>query len=249
MFESLRVATLTVLVALLLMSCSAAPISLNFPSEKPWTNYSLGEVRTTPTGSTMMEGVDGAVSVPTYRLTGLLKVDGTSKQPPTSDIWSARYHYHGPCTGGRYVLTNPLFYQNTIGVIVTEDGSIPCERAVMRCTGAREGNTWPVEDGVGLRPFTRLPFSPEAGGVRWELVYSGRSGNEVGIAYREYSNGANTSLARPGFFQDLKYDVATSSRVVFRSIELEILEATNTGITFRVIGDSQRLPVAPVKSP
>lgn len=242
MRHTLKVLLIGATLASVLMSCSA-PISVNKPIDKPWVSYSVGEVRKASTGSTMVSGLDGARYLPGFLLVGALQVESIGQQPPrTSGAWSAQYLYDGPCKGGRYLITNPRFYANRIGIIVAEDGTITCEEPVMRCCGMRAGNTWRVVDGVGTRPFVPEPFPAEAGGVKWELVYSGRSGNEIGLTYREYTNGAEGTMARPAFFQDLKYDISASTQVVFRSVELEILEATNTGITFRVTRDAQRLP-------
>jgi hypothetical protein len=76
--------------------------------------------------------------------------------------------------------------------------------------------------------------------VGWELIYSGRSGNEVSLSYREYmAAGAAAGIARPAFYQDLKYDLAHSHRIVFRSMELEIVDASNAGVQFRVLRDGE----------
>lgn len=64
-----------------------------------------------------------------------------------------------------------------------------------------------------------------------ELVYTGRSQNTVTVLYREYAN----DLARPAFTQELRYDLAEPGEVGFRGARFEIVKATNTEITFRVI--------------
>lgn len=69
-----------------------------------------------------------------------------------------------------------------------------------------------------------LPFS------KYELVYSGISGDTIRVAYREYSR---EDLARTAFFQDLTYNKG-SPTIGFRDIEIEVLEANNGGIRFIV---------------
>ncbi len=49
--------------------------------------------------------------------------------------------------------------------------------------------------------------------------------------YREYSG----DFARPAFYQDLVFDLSDSKIVGFRSARIEIIEATNTEVTYRVL--------------
>jgi len=63
------------------------------------------------------------------------------------------------------------------------------------------------------------------------LIYSGRVGNKINIAYREFSN----SLARPAFNNNVEYDLTDSKIIGYKGAELEILEATNQAIKFKVI--------------
>lgn len=71
---------------------------------------------------------------------------------------------------------------------------------------------------------TTLPFK------KFELVYSGRSGDTIRIAYREYSP---QDLARTAFFQELTYSVS-EPLIRFKDLEIEVSEATNSSIKFVV---------------
>ena len=62
------------------------------------------------------------------------------------------------------------------------------------------------------------------------LIYSGKVGDKINIGYREFSN----SAARPAFNNDVEYDLSESQLIGYRGAELEILEATNTYIRYRV---------------
>ena len=66
-----------------------------------------------------------------------------------------------------------------------------------------------------------------------ELIYTGRSGNTIHISYREYKQ----DFARPAFFQELRYDMGQSTKVVFKQYKLKIIEATNEYIQFIVLRD------------
>jgi hypothetical protein len=63
------------------------------------------------------------------------------------------------------------------------------------------------------------------------LLYSGRVGDRINISYREFSG----NVARPAFTNDVEYDLSDSNEIGYRGAVLEILEATNTSITYRVI--------------
>jgi len=69
--------------------------------------------------------------------------------------------------------------------------------------------------------------------VRKELIYSGRSGNTIEISYREFRGG----LAAPAFYQNVKYDLSESRLVTFQNFRIEIIDADNQSITYRVISD------------
>lgn len=63
------------------------------------------------------------------------------------------------------------------------------------------------------------------------LIYSGRVGNKINISYREFSN----DLARPAFNNDVEYDLSASRLVGYKGAQIEVIEADNSGITYRVI--------------
>lgn len=86
-----------------------------------------------------------------------------------------------------------------------------------------------ARDGI---PFTRIYHHlQDKQSFKRELVYTGVSKNVIFILYREFKD----DFARPAFSQELKYDLSESRVVGFRGARLEIFEATNQGITYRVL--------------
>lgn len=82
------------------------------------------------------------------------------------------------------------------------------------------------------KPFTRTKRpSMEADGFQQTLIYSGKVGSKINIGYREFSN----SYARPAFNNDVEYDLSESQVIGYKGSELEILDATNRDITFKLI--------------
>ena len=64
-----------------------------------------------------------------------------------------------------------------------------------------------------------------------ELVYNGGADDVIRFMYREFKN----DMARPAFTQNLVYDLKQGNRVVFRSVELEVVDANNTEIRYRLL--------------
>ena len=63
------------------------------------------------------------------------------------------------------------------------------------------------------------------------LIYSGKVGNKINIGYREFSN----DLARPAFNNDVEYDLSESKIIGYKGARIEVIEATNEYIKYKVI--------------
>lgn len=63
------------------------------------------------------------------------------------------------------------------------------------------------------------------------LIYSGRIGNKINIGYRELSS----NMARPAFNNDVEYDLTESRVIGYKGARLEVIEATNEHIKYRVL--------------
>jgi hypothetical protein len=71
--------------------------------------------------------------------------------------------------------------------------------------------------------------------MQYELIYSGKAGTVIKVVYREFSN----DLARPAFSQELQYDLNESKIVKFRKTTIEVIQATNQEITYKVLESPQ----------
>lgn len=63
------------------------------------------------------------------------------------------------------------------------------------------------------------------------LLYSGKSGDEIKISYREFSNDS----ARPAFNNDAVYDISESKVIGYKGAEIEVIKVDNTSITYRLL--------------
>lgn len=64
-----------------------------------------------------------------------------------------------------------------------------------------------------------------------EFIFNGRYENNLKFIYREFSN----DLARPSFTQEVQYDLGSGNKIGFKNLLIEVLNATNTDISFKVI--------------
>ena len=63
------------------------------------------------------------------------------------------------------------------------------------------------------------------------LIYNGKVGERILLGYREFSN----DFARPAFSNNVEYDLKSSNVIGYRGARLEVVEATNVGITYKVL--------------
>lgn len=84
-------------------------------------------------------------------------------------------------------------------------------------------------DGVQLTTYPLLTDDS----FQQTLIYSGKVGDKIKIGYREFSNNA----ARPAFNNDVDYDLTQSKVIGYKGARLEIIDATNESIKYRVISN------------
>jgi hypothetical protein len=80
--------------------------------------------------------------------------------------------------------------------------------------------------------YERMTYvDPTAPAFEQELVYNGRAESILKFLYREFVTGT----ARPAFTQDVQYDLNEGNVIGFKSARLQVIEATNTSITYKVL--------------
>ena len=63
------------------------------------------------------------------------------------------------------------------------------------------------------------------------LIYSGKVGNKINVGYREFSG----NYARPAFNNNVEYDLSESNTIGYKGALLEVIEATNQYIKYKVL--------------
>lgn len=72
---------------------------------------------------------------------------------------------------------------------------------------------------------------PQKDYFKQEFIYNGRVGNALKFTYREFVD----DLARPAFTQELQYDLSESNIIGFRGLRIEVINASNTKIEYKVL--------------
>ena len=85
-----------------------------------------------------------------------------------------------------------------------------------------------IEDGK-VKEIEKVVVGPS--NFKQELIYNGRVGNGLKFIYREFTE----NLVRPSFTQSVQYDLSKSNVIGFKTLEIEIIDATNTDISYKVI--------------
>src|SRR5689334_4682344 len=136
-----RLATVFV-AALAAASCYARPLLTPLqPEPGTVSNFTLGLARVAAAGQVMLERTEGSAVLPGFVLDKPITVKGL-RSPQASSAWKSRFEYKGTCPSGRYVLTAPAFYNERLGIIVGEDGTIDCPHPVIQLRGAKMGRSW-----------------------------------------------------------------------------------------------------------
>lgn len=94
------------------------------------------------------------------------------------------------------------------------------------------GLVQPVCDTEFSYQFIERPFR-SVNDFQQTLIYSGRVGDKIRISYREFAN----SLARDAFTNEAEYDLSASNIIAYKGARLEVIEADNEKIRFRVISN------------
>lgn len=87
----------------------------------------------------------------------------------------------------------------------------------------------PIEHNIKIEPV--ITYHHSEANYKRQIIYTGRSGNTLHLEYREFLN----DMARPAFSQELTFDVSVEKVVGYKSALFEVIDASNTSLTYKVI--------------
>ena len=204
-----------------------------------------GEVQTVEIGESMISTLDYSIYGQAIKLNAPLSFSGT---PPETNRFSIKRHdFIVQAPVGRMFIApgltryfrKPLYLAPNGTAARMRDGAVHKQAVVgIEIKGPDELQLiWGWQDAEWRSPPLKADYTVDycglwsEGDFRRDLVYSGVSQGTVLISYREF----NDNLARPAFTQDVRYDLKDGAEVGFRGARFEILKATNTAITYRVL--------------
>lgn len=92
-----------------------------------------------------------------------------------------------------------------------------------------------IEDAETCAPakytFGKMLSDVSEDSLQQTLLYNGKIGDRITLGYREFYN----NLARPAFSNNVEYDLSESKIVGYKGARLEIIKATNTELTYKVL--------------
>lgn len=130
------------------------------------------------------------------------------------------YNYYLPAPGCKGVYDWGLSDGPKVIITSKDDKEI----GVMSVYGAAH-----MTSAINIKKRNRYFFG--ANNFQQTLIYTGKFGEKIRIAYRESSN----NNARPAFNNDMEYDLRESRVIGYKGARIEIIEATNESITYKVI--------------
>jgi hypothetical protein len=68
-----------------------------------------------------------------------------------------------------------------------------------------------------------------------ELIYNGVLKNVISLTYHEYARNGDSWLLRPGFSQDLKFDISENDIIGYKGSRFQIIKAGNVDLVYKVI--------------
>lgn len=207
-------------LCLFLVSACAAGFEPLSPRPVVLRNYEIGQTRSATVGEPIFR-VQQAREVPTFVVLRDQRVPGLAR--PVQQ--GMRFIAVGRDSVGNFRLSHAA-YDVDGWFIVAPDGTV----AGFNPSGSVRPSRLRLDQPL-FRRETEVGNQP--GAFTAELIYSGLANGVVRAVYREYVD----DLARPAFSQELQYDLAADRTIAYKSIRVQILEATNSAIRYQVLDD------------
>lgn len=219
-------------ITLAFTAACASPQYNHVPEVQQISIPPLGEVVTVRVGEEMLvqgniQYQDGIIVPPETTVGGYTFHGGFYVQTGSDEDFT--YHSFSPGSGPAPMIPGMTAYlsKNFIvdppaGIRASLHDERLCVITVFNLSGCRDRNFERSQRRVaGQNSFQQT------------LIYSGRVGDRISVAYREMSG----NISRPSYANDAEYDLSESMTIAYRGAELRVIEATNTSITYEVISN------------
>ena len=197
------------------------------PSPHDFRSYSLGEVQTVNAGQPFVR-VEAGFGFRLYEATPAIQPPSFTSVPlqPWPDRKQFLLKAFSPENPDEVYLEDP---ETSVWLSVTSEGRVLRGWVSPADASPLQRGEWP--ENVRFRESGEVLKTE--GRFLGLLLFTGARGNTLGVLYREYPQGA----AGPSTSEELRFDLSQSRVIKFRSLEIEILEADEASLTFRVLSD------------
>lgn len=217
---------LLILCGVALGAC-AVPTESYRSEESTFSEPPLGTIATATVGEELLsqgvliieEGI--RVSAGTQISWAYTATGGFYPRTGSDNAGNTFHSISGSTREGEGGLTKAALADPVISLRASSDGTTLCAVTVLNLPACSQG--------VQFERETQPTVSER--GFQQTLIYNGRIGNRINVAYREFSQ----SRARPAFANDVEYDLNASRTISYRGAQIEILDADNNSIRYRVI--------------
>ncbi|EKE75204.1 hypothetical protein [Gallaecimonas xiamenensis] len=211
---------LVIIAAALLAGCAAAPHNYQ-PVKQPFSFPAVGSVETVQVGQAMLkQGVAAkseAIHLDNEQVAGRYTLLAGSYPKIGED---SQYNYYSAMTvDGRYI---------TFGMfdLAAPTASFRIDKQTGKVCIYRPEDTVPCADVTYTKDVVN---APNAGGSEQALIYEGKANNQLKVAYRETGSKAGNVNG------NAIYDLSDSKIIGYKGAEIEVIEATNTSIKYKLI--------------
>ena len=233
------------LLSLVMVGCAVSPIKMIAQTEKKLVDYpKVGKIITKGLGESLVakgiQTIGKAIEI--LEPTQFNKAEGESSIATCAlTVFPCSLFKHGvyDSESRKADCYGPVNYQSTLADGTTNwncpgslgVGYICIDTADKFFLAVRTGQVELKKDFDHIRVVKKVVKGQD--NFVQEIIYNGRVGDYLKFIYREFSD----NLARPAFTQEVQYDLSKSSVVGFKNLRLEIIQANNTEITYKMINN------------
>ncbi|MBP9148694.1 MAG: hypothetical protein KBG00_07915 [Rhodoferax sp.] len=211
------------MLAAMLAGC-ATPKHNYTPETKEFSEPAIGSISVANVGDKMLsQGVSVSQDVIEIRDSfpiGLSYIVGSGVYTKTGDDDEAEYFFPRLVVGGKITRTSIIFDLPS-SLMLKKDGALCVITITSQYVCSKDT---PAIERKKVDHITERTFQQT-------LIYSGKSGNKINIGYREFTS----DMARMAFNNNVEYDLSESNNIGYKGAEIEIIEATNRLIKYRLI--------------
>lgn len=213
------------IVVLSLVGCTTTGTTYT-PTQKQLSEPPIGSVNTASLGDKLlMQGVvveRQALYFPTNQKFALGSTIGSGYYPKQRETDEYEFFSNGTNQNGGGIAKDVMGLEMPYGLALRKSDKVICAATMTGGAGICRG---------GLQFEKRNWTVAGSSSFQQTLLYNGKVGNKINIAYREFSS----DLARPAFNNDVEYDLSESNQIGYKGALLEVIEANNQMIKYKVI--------------